>query len=283
MSTLTLTPFTPAHIPGATRLSREAGWPHRAEDWALVSGLSEGVVILDGAEVMGTALCTSFGDRASLNSIIVDERLRGQGWGRRLMTAVMDLAGPREMVLIATEQGQPLYEKLGFVAYGQILQHQGMLREVPQPDAAIRCGSAADLDRICADDQAAYGMDRRALLQSLVAEDDLFLADQGFAFSRRFGRGRVVGPVVAADAATAGALIRTALAAHPGAFQRVDTKPECGLADWLVTLDLTSVGGGTAMRRAAATTPSLTGAGTPATPAAASRLKTFALAAQALG
>ena len=60
--------------------------------------------------------------------IIVDAALRGRGLGRAVMEQIIDLAGPREMRLVATTDGLPLYEKLGFKADGRISQHQGQAR-----------------------------------------------------------------------------------------------------------------------------------------------------------
>ncbi len=43
------------HLDGAVRLSREAGWPHRLEDWQVVLDVSKGVVALDETgKVVGT-------------------------------------------------------------------------------------------------------------------------------------------------------------------------------------------------------------------------------------
>ena len=111
---ITLHPLTDAHLPGAHALSKQAGWPHRLEDWHFALTLSRGVVSMEGDRVTGTALCSDFGDRAAINLIIVDEALRGHGLGRRLMEAAMALAGDTPLYLTATSDGQPLYEKLGF-------------------------------------------------------------------------------------------------------------------------------------------------------------------------
>ena len=65
--TLTFVPFAPDHLPGALHLSRAAGWPHRAEDWALVLSLSQGLVALEGQRVVATALVTPFGAVGMVN------------------------------------------------------------------------------------------------------------------------------------------------------------------------------------------------------------------------
>lgn len=96
-----IAPFAAEHIAGALRLSQEADWPHRAQDWQMVLSVSEGVVALADGEVVGTALCTCFGDVASVNMIIVDARMRGRGLGRRLMERVLELGGKSPMVVFA--------------------------------------------------------------------------------------------------------------------------------------------------------------------------------------
>ena len=123
--TLTFDTFGPDHMDAALRLSRAAGWPHRATDWALVAGLSRGIVALEAGEVVATALATPFGPVAMANMIIVDERLRGRGLGRQVMEHALALAEPQEWRLVATQSGLPLYRKLGFVECGLVHQHQG--------------------------------------------------------------------------------------------------------------------------------------------------------------
>ena len=80
--------------PGTSRealsqLSRQAGWPHRLEDWQMALALSGGIVALDAdGRVVGTVLVTPFrADCATINMVIVDEAMRGRGLGRKLMDA----------------------------------------------------------------------------------------------------------------------------------------------------------------------------------------------------
>ncbi len=44
--------FEPQHLDAAVELSRQAGWPHRREDWALVLSLSKGFVAIENGRVV---------------------------------------------------------------------------------------------------------------------------------------------------------------------------------------------------------------------------------------
>ncbi len=265
---ITLTPFGPTHLPGALALSQQAGWPHRLEDWRFSLALSTGVVALDaGGRVLGTALTTCHDETlATVNMVIVDAAVRGRGLGRQLMEAAMAAAGTQRLRLVATAEGLPLYEKLGFRATGEIAQHQGVVTALHGAAPADR----PDLDAVAAMDAAAYGARRPALIAALAAAGRVFTQPGGFAVRRPFGRGEVIGPVVARDAAIARTLVAAAAAGPAGRFLRVDTPLEQGLGPWLADLGLTQAGGGIAMQRG------------PDTPGK-SAFTTFALANQALG
>lgn len=268
--TLSFQPFGPDHLEGALRLSRETRWPHRAEDWALVRSLSQGVVALEGDDVVATALATPFGDVGMVNMIIVDERMRGRGLGRQIMTRAMDLVSPQQWRLVATASGLPLYEKLGFAACGSVHQHQGTVAALTAPPG-IGWAGPADLPAIIAMDRAATGADRSTLWQALAAQGRIaHLPGKGVAALRAFGRGEVAGPVIADDLDTARDLLAALFAGRAGAFMRVDTTGISGLEPWLTEIGLAEVDRGVAMQRGDA-------------PATDRRFTRFALAAQALG
>ena len=103
-------------------------------------------------------------------------------------------------------------------------------------------------------DRVAYGHERSALMRLLRErakfavireENDV----QAFAAIRAFGRGLVIGPVVARNDIEAKTLIDFLLAHHQGMFVRVDTDKSTKLAEWLTSRGLTHVGGGITMRR----------------------------------
>ncbi|NDW06596.1 GNAT family N-acetyltransferase [Jiella sp. 40Bstr34] len=274
-------PFQDRHLPEAVRLSAHEGWPHKADDWALVAAISHAFVACEGEKTVGTAFCTPFGDDvAMINMIIVDETMRGRGLGRRLMETVMAQAGERELRLTATAAGLPLYTKLGFVQGGRILQHQGEIGAIAAPED-VKDAASEDWEAIVALDRAATGADRSSLFARLRAVGETVVTRgpegrvSGFAICRPFGRGYVVGPAAAADVQTAERLIAAHLHRHPGSFMRVDTTAESGLAPWLAAQGLPHVGGGVAMTcRSQASKPQSP---------PSKDVHTFALAAQALG
>lgn len=263
-----ITPFTEAHLPGALALSQAAGWPHRTEDWALGLTVSKGVVAIEARRVVATALCSFHGPVATLNMIIVDPSLRGRGLGRQVMEQIIALAGPREMRLVATDEGLPLYRKLGFAPTGRIVQRQGLARAT-RPELPVSVG-AGTTDALAAMDKAASGMERAALLARIADMGVTLTTDGGFALVRPFGRGHVLGPVVARDIAAARALIAAAATHFDGRFLRIDLPEERGLAAYVESLGLAPAGGGTAMVQAPRPRP-------------ASGFQTYALISQALG
>jgi GNAT superfamily N-acetyltransferase len=270
-----LVEFSPDHLEGAVTLSRQAGWPHRLEDWAMVLSLSTGVVALDHGQVAGTILVTDYGRAATINMVIVDEAIRGRGIGRGLMDLALAECKGRECRLVATQEGLPLYTKLGFEKTGIIRQHQGVLGAHAAVESAT-WATAADIAECIAMDRKASGLDRTRLIARLMDQGSIATLRRndnivGFAGLRAFGRGEVAGPVVAASAQDAKHLLSFLFAARPGAFMRVDTSEITGLAPWLADQGLAHVGGGITMCKdgpqAQHTSP----------------FQTFALASQALG
>ncbi|TPJ57261.1 GNAT family N-acetyltransferase [Mesorhizobium sp. B2-7-1] len=247
--------FGPDHIEGAVALSRQENWPHRPQDWQMALQLSNGAVALDDqGRVTGTILVTPYGmDCAMINMVIVDRTVRGKGLGRRLMDQAFALAGDRPLRLVATADGIPLYEKLGFVPSGTIRQHQGSVAKLGAPDG-VEAADTADLPEIKALDRDAYGADREALIDALAERGQFAVirrngAIEAYAAIRPFGRGEVIGPVIAGSTDEAKALIGFFAAPRPGAFLRVDTGSGTGIAGWLEDIGLARVGGGVAMDR----------------------------------
>jgi len=186
--------------------------------------------------------------------IIVAKAAQGRGHGARLMDALLAAAHRRTITLNSTAEGLALYERRGFVRIGVIQQHQGVPHERHQapPATLVRAMVPSDAEAVARLDLQATGWARRPMLDRLiqVGNADVLMRDgeaRGYAISRLFGRGHVIGPVVAHNTADARALIEAALARVGPVFVRVDTAATSQLGDWLESIGLRQVGDATTM------------------------------------
>lgn len=277
---LVLRPLTEADLPAASALTGSFRWPHRLEDWAFMHALGHGLAAEQDGRLVATGLLWPYGEgRAALGMVGVSAGLQGQGIGRAVMQGLLKLAGTRSVGLYATEAGEKLYRQLGFVPFGAARQFQGTtFQSTLQPLAKgerLRPTGRSDPDALAALDHAATGLDRTALVRALLEAGTVVMLDRGgapagFAVLRRFGRGQVIGPVIAADAASAKALIGHFLNLSPGQFVRVDVPEASGLVPWLAGLGLSDAGRAIHMVRGPVPDP-------------AGPVRSFALASQAFG
>jgi GNAT superfamily N-acetyltransferase len=254
---LQVVPFQDRHLVGGLALSQAVSWPYRAEDWAFAAALGRGFVVESDGRVVGTALWWPYGeDFASTGMIVVAAEAQRQGIGARLMDAVLADAAGRSILLVSTSEGEALYRRLGFVPCGHVEQRQAVLAAAPKTVAGVttRKAVARDYPAILALDRAASGMDRSRLIKALVAMAELRVIERdgrvsGYGCLRRWGRGQVIGPVVAADVTQAKALVAALAANHVGEFVRSDVMAGGGLSDCLDEIGLPPVDRGLLMVR----------------------------------
>lgn len=241
--------LTADHLEQAHGLSQALVWPYRVEDWKFARDLGRGFAVEAEGKLVGTALWWPYGETfGTIGMIIVSSNAQRQGIGGRLMAALLADAAGRRLTLISTKEGAPLYTRLGFKPFGFITQHQAVLAKAPAIDAAVpvRAAQADDRSAIEALDERAAGMDRRRLLAALMGIADTVVVERdgevvGYGCVRRWGRGVVIGPVIARDQTDARAIVATLAAAHEGGFVRIDVTEACGLASWLVEIGLPQV------------------------------------------
>ncbi|BBE34095.1 N-acetyltransferase [Sphingosinicella microcystinivorans] len=239
-------PLTHAHLDQALGLSQVLNWPYRLEDWKFALELGHGLAVEAEGQLVGTALWWSYGAAfASVGMIIVSPNAQRQGIGARLMAAMLTEAAGRRVILNSTREGEALYTRLGFRPYGAVTQHQAVLASAPpvDPGVPVRSARPEDSCAIKAIDETASGMDRRRMLDALLAIADTVVVERGgeitgYGCVRRWGRGGVIGPVIARDAVDARAIIAALAASHEGDFVRIDVTQKCGLASWLVEIGL---------------------------------------------
>lgn len=232
--------MTPQDLAACVALTQKVKWPHRLADWQLMLALGEGLVAEQDSQVIGSTLFWRWGaQRASIGVIIVAEAARGQGVGGALLRQTLERLAGMELHLHATEAGAPLYRRVGFVETGEIIQYQTPSLIPPPPAEPPQLARRGDLPALAQLDYRANGFQRLALLERLFADGASIIVTRqndvptGFAVTRRFGHGYVIGPTIAADASDAQRLIAQAMQPLAGGFVRIDSSRSCGLGPWL--------------------------------------------------
>lgn len=221
-------------------LSLSVGWPHRAEDWQFLRGSGQGFVALDEiGRVLGSAMWFGHGAGfATVGMVITSPRLQTLGAGQWLMKRVFEKVGGRDLRLNATRAARRLYLSLDFQPEKTVYQCQGIARaeaagRPAETRGELRVLTDRDMAAAIALDAVAFGVKRTALFEKLFAHSvgyGLFRGGRlrAFALCRPFGRGHVLGPLVAENDTDAVAVARPHVAQHSGSFLRVDTHMESG-------------------------------------------------------
>ena len=215
----------------AAILSDEWGDRHAWFEFALGSPACRVVVAEnDIGVVVGTGVATINGPVGWIGTIWVAPAHRGRGLGRALTLWTIDAAessGCRTLVLVATDRGRPMYERLGFdvQTWYRTMEAPGMPAGSPPADPRIRPFQPDDLDAMAALDRQATGEDRRDVLATLASADGTRILDggdvpAGFVIRAPWGGGATVAPSVS-DALTI--LQARRLAAGP------DKRVRCGI------------------------------------------------------
>ncbi|RVC83592.1 MAG: N-acetyltransferase [Mesorhizobium sp.] len=220
--------------------SLSVGWPHRAEDWQFLRESGRGFVALDEiGRVLGSAMWFAHGtDFATVGMVITSPRLQTLGAGQWLMKRVFEKVAGRDLRLNATRAARRLYLSLDFQPEKTVYQCQGIARaetmgRLAETRGDIRTLGEGDIAAAITLDAAGFGVRRAALIAKLFAHSAGYGLFKGgrlkaFALCRPFGRGHVVGPVVAESDVDAVAVVRPHVVDHSGSFLRIDTHMDNG-------------------------------------------------------
>jgi GNAT superfamily N-acetyltransferase len=206
-------------IDRAVALSSQANWNHSHADWRRLVRLWPGQVLvgeIDGRLVASGSLATypsSHGLLGWIGLILVDQAFQRRGLGTQIVGAVLDLAERLDVNVLgldASDQGQPIYERLGFECCCGINRWSGRARV---KNRAIDMAEEdwrplLDLDRL------ACGAKRAALLHNLSAGGGMLVRAgstnghlSGYGVLRPGRRAWHLGPLVADDPETAAELV----------------------------------------------------------------------------
>jgi ribosomal protein S18 acetylase RimI-like enzyme len=161
-------------IPWAMRLKDQAGWNQIEADWRRFLVMEpEGCFVAEwDGQAAGTTVACILGSVAWIAMVLVDQKWRGRGIGKALMSHALDFL-VRQSVgsvrLDATALGKPLYEKLGFVVEYELARYEG----IPQGGTETRAAEKAseqDWPQLFQFDGDITGADRTKFLNRLFSE-----------------------------------------------------------------------------------------------------------------
>ncbi|HEY3741194.1 MAG TPA: GNAT family N-acetyltransferase [Bryobacteraceae bacterium] len=163
---------------------------------------------LDGDIAVAIVCAIQYGPIAYIGPMGVTPEYQGKGIGRCLLQHLIDsleACGCTTMMLDATDAGEPLYRRCGFVETARTFD---MVR-APGPGVSPLPGMDG-MDHTLALDRQLYTVDREPTFRRLVEQEQAALFSNNAAYL--IAQNRVLGPFAALDAKSAEELLDAALA-----------------------------------------------------------------------
>ncbi|MEN1935333.1 GNAT family N-acetyltransferase [Paenibacillus sp. 102] len=199
-------------IPCLIHLSESVGWDYSSGEIKTIfqSGIVYGEKNEKG-EIIASAAIISYGEKlASIGMVIVHPQYKGKGIGRRITEAcIRSVSEKTPIMLIATKEGEPLYEKLGFQVVSHVSKYICNQYVTPKDydgskQYIFMDYDEGDSDRIVKLDEAAFGVNRRNFIQRRIEQSEqcVVVKDRennivGYGMSVQTPENRIIGPTVA--------------------------------------------------------------------------------------
>ena len=225
--------FNSKDIEGLIELSASVEWDY--DDHEINTVLSSGKIFghknFEGKIVSCAAIIPYDTKLASIGMVIVNKKFRGLGLGKEATQKCIDFAPSNtSIMLIATEEGRALYEKMGFITIDYV--HKFLCDDYKplnkSSDVTIEDFNGNDLKEILNIDKAAFGDKRSKFLQNRINQSDqcLVVRDNnaniiGYGISISGPINLIIGPIVAPDSQTAALILDRLASKHQGKL-RID-------------------------------------------------------------
>ncbi|OUB29932.1 GNAT family N-acetyltransferase [Bacillus thuringiensis serovar yunnanensis] len=229
-------------------LSSYIGWDYNREEIETVfnSGIVYGVWN-ERKEFIASAAIILYGEAlASIGMVIVHPDYKGRGIGRVITNSCMNsVSAQTPIMLIATDEGKPLYEKLGFRVVSYVSKY--ICNSYNAKDYCVRNEDyvmnyeEGDLEKIIKIDEYAFGTNRKEFLKKRIMQSEQCVVVKdtkenvvGYGISIQTPENKIIGPVVAKNNAMAMRIVHDLARGHNGKL-RMDV-PE-GKNDFMKELE----------------------------------------------
>jgi GNAT superfamily N-acetyltransferase len=196
----TVRPALPAEAPVVADLLRRAGFGStvgRLLDYPFAGGAANVFVAEEDGALVGTVSAASFGTTGWIGALGVEPAARRRGLGAALTEtciAWLRERGAVSILLYATDQGRPVYERLGFVTEGSATAWRGVAGT--RRGMMLRRLQDEHRNEIGLVDRAGTGEDRSAVLDAMAPLRGVAIFDgdsmDGFALASAWGSGAAI-------------------------------------------------------------------------------------------
>ncbi|MFZ4201033.1 GNAT family N-acetyltransferase [Lysinibacillus sp. NPDC056220] len=232
---LKLVEFDKYDVLGLVELSTSVGWDYDEYEvrTVMASGKIYGHKNTVGKIVSSAAIIPYDTNLASIGMVIVNEDYRGLGLGKKATQKCIDnVSQNTSIMLISTEDGKPLYERLGFSTVDSVHKYLSD-NYIPtnlfnHPQITLERYKEEEIHKIIELDSAAFGDKRGELLLNRINQSKqcLVVKNQngkiiGFGLSILGPENLLIGPIVAPNSQTAALIIDGLVINHQGKI-RID-------------------------------------------------------------
>jgi len=206
-------------VPAAYLLSAQTGWNQTEEDWLTLLDLAPRscfAIEIDG-QLTATTTLLCYGQKlAWIGMVLTKSEFQRRGLATKLFQHTLKVAdemGIESVKLDATEQGQPLYQKLGFRGEQAIERWSRPgtgSAQFPAAKPTVPLGWETDLHN--------FGADRLPLLKRLAQRNSPQVRAQSYLFTRPGRTSAYLGPCVSNNPEDARGLISDYLTNNPGSW-----------------------------------------------------------------
>ncbi|WP_237981893.1 GNAT family N-acetyltransferase [Bacillus thuringiensis] len=231
-------------------LSSYIGWDYNREEIETIfdSGIVYGAWN-ERENLIASAAIILYGEKlASIGMVIVHPDYKGRGIGKAITNScIKSVSVQTPIMLIATDEGKPLYEKLGFRVVSYVSKYICNSYNVNDycvgNEDYMMNYEECDLEEIIKLDECAFGTNREEFLtkRMMQSEQCIVVKDKeqnvlGYGLSIQTPENKIIGPVVARDDAMAMRIVHYLARGHHGKL-RMDV-PE-GKKDFVKELEIT--------------------------------------------